>query len=58
MNMITRDHIKPKLLSQSLDQVNPDHYHIVWWLQFLKPVTDDKPLANGWCVFREVEWDY
>lgn len=56
--MFTRDHIKPKLLSQSLDHVSPDHYFIVWWLQFLKPVTRDVPLVNGWCVFRQVEWDY
>lgn len=55
MSTIHHDHIKPKLLSQSLDQVDPDLYHIVWWLQFLKPVTNDKPLVAGWCVFREVE---
>lgn len=42
----------------NLSGIDSDHVFVVWWVSQGTPVTTDNPLVQGWCVFREVEWDY
>ena len=48
---------KPILSGWSLENVDPDHYFIVWFIynaELITPATK----AKGWCVFREIGLDF
>ena len=54
------NHTKPKpiLHGWSLENVDPDHYFIVWFIYNAELITPATKANNGWCVYREIELDY
>lgn len=48
---------KPILSGWSLENVDPDHYFVIWFIynaELITPATK----AKGWCVYREIELDF
>lgn len=57
--MFTHNHTKPKpiLSGWSLENVDPDHYFVIWFIynaELITPATR----AKEWCVYREIELDF
>lgn len=57
--MFTSNHAKPKpiLTGWSLENIDPDHYFIVWLIyndELITPATR----AKEWCFYEELELDF